>query len=52
MDIKTIVIEVERLARWAAGAVEANQAHMAKRYLVELRDLLVKELNGKPSAPG
>ena len=40
MDIKTIVTEVSRLARWAEGAVEANRPHHAKDCLVELRQLL------------
>ncbi len=40
MDIKAIVVEVSRLARWAAGAVEANRPHKAKASLVELRQLL------------
>ena len=40
MDIKTIVVEVSRLARWAEGAVEANRPHKAKASLIELRQLL------------
>jgi hypothetical protein len=51
MDIKTIVIEVSRLARWAEKAVKVRQPLKAKHILLELRELLDKEFDGKPSAP-
>ncbi len=51
MDLNTIVTEVLRLARWAKVGIDANQPRKVKDCLVELRELLDKELDGKPSAP-